>query len=626
MSVAMSQNVSDYVNYGTKYKDKDIVYLNVKTEVTVDITKTDLKIEETKSEEIYYNNYKAGAFSEGDVESTHFTKLKDIEASTLLPDNNKFKELKVKEFKTKEVLDEDVFYQDLFSTSFIYPSLRQGAITKLKYTLEVKEPHFFPHEILERYFPIENFEFVINSDKDVEFEIKYFNTDSSNIEFTKVEKGSRIIYTWKAKNIHSYKTEDRAPNYLYFLPQIIPYIKSYKLNDKEVTVFRNTDDLFKWYNANTSKIDRQHTPEMISTVNNLVKDCKTELDKVAVIYQWVQSNIKYVANEYGLGGFVPRNPYQIFDKRYGDCKDMASIIIELLDIAGVKAYQTWIGTRELPYSYTDIPTALCSNHMIAAYIQDGKYYFLDATNSYIPLGLPSSFIQGKEAMIRMSDDKYEVFKVPEVAADTNFHADSVNLSIDQGKILGKGVMSLGGYYFSSMKQNIERIKDATDRTKFMKSYLETGNNKCVIDKYDINSSTNNIHINYEFNLADHLVVNGNEMYLNLNLSQPYDNFDLFKDERKLDYEFVFRSLIRVTYIFTIPDNYEVSFLPKNSRFDNKDFYYHINYEIKGNKILYHLYFNTDTMVLKPSQFPLWNKMLKQMRSDYKEAVVLKKKL
>ena len=39
----MSQNVSDYANYGTKYKDKDIVYLNVKTEVTVDISKTDLK-------------------------------------------------------------------------------------------------------------------------------------------------------------------------------------------------------------------------------------------------------------------------------------------------------------------------------------------------------------------------------------------------------------------------------------------------------------------------------------------------------------------------------------------------------------------------------------------------------
>ncbi len=624
--VASSQNVADYVNYGTKYKDKDIVYLNLKTEISVDIGKTGLKIEETKYEEIYYNNYKAGAFSEGKIESSHFSKMKDIEASTLLPDNNKFKEIKVKDFKTQEVFEDDIFYQDLFSTSFIYPSLRQGAITKLKYTLDISEPHFFPFEIVKRYYPVENFEFVINADKNVEFDTKYFYTDSSNIDFTKVEKGGRYIYTWKASNINSYKKENRSPDYLCFLPQIIPYIKSYKLNNNNINVFRNIDDLFAWQNEKVAKIDHKHTDAMIETTNSLVKDCKSDHEKVAAIYRWVQNNIKYVANEYALGGFVPRHPYMVFDKRYGDCKDMATIIVELLDIAGIKAYYTWVGTRDLPYTYQQIPTNKVTNHMIATYIENGQYYFLDATNPYIPLEIPSSFIQGKESMIRISNEKYEIRKVPEVAADSNAHLDFLNLSIDQGKIKGNGNLQLKGYYFTNMKQSIERIKDATEKTKFMKSYLETGNNKCVIDKYDIIYNPNSLRINYEFTLSDHLIINNNEMYLNLNLSRPYEDFELFKDDRQLDYEFYFKSFLRANNIFTIPEAYEVSYLPKNSSYGDDTFSYSITYEIKGNTIVYHFTSRTNTMLLKPSAFQSWNKMIKQMRSDFKEVVVLKKKI
>lgn len=623
---AFSQNVSDYSDYGTKYKDKDIVFLKVKTEISVDIVKTGLKIEVSKYEETFYNNYKAGAFSDTKIESSQFSKLKEIEASTLLPDNNKFNEIKVKDFKTKEVFDDHIFYQDLYATSFVYPSLRQGAITKLKYTLDISEPHFFPFEIISRYYPIEDFEFTINSDKNVVFETKYFNTDSTNLEFQKTEKGNRMICTWKAKNVKSYKQESRSPDYLCYLPQIVPYIKSYKFNNTDVNVFRNADDLFKWNNSHISKVKHLHTEAMISTVNSLVKDGYSDMEKVIAIYKWVQNNIKYVAYEYGLDGYIPRDPDVIFEKRYGDCKDMTAILVELLDIAGVKVFYTWVGTRDLPYSYAEVPTTMVSNHMIATYKENGHYYFLDGTDTYLPISLPSWAIQGKEAMIRLSDDAYEIYKIPETPSDTSVHSDFLNLTIDEGKIIGKGNVQLTGYYFSNMKQNTEQIIDAAEKEKFMKSYLETGNNKCMINKYEIVNSPNQLLVNYEFSLSDHLVINNNEMYINLNLSQPYRDFELFKDDRQLDYEFYFKSLLKSNYSFKVPDGYEVNYLPKNSTFDGSDFSYSISYEIKGDTIMYHFSMKTNVLLLKPSSFPTWNKMIKQMRSDYKEVVVLKKKI
>ncbi|MEI6124434.1 MAG: DUF3857 domain-containing protein [Bacteroidota bacterium] len=623
---AHSQKVSDFNIYASKYKDRDIVYLNVKTEITVDIVKNEIKISETKSDETYYNNYKAGAFSETKINSSQFSKLKEIEACTLIPEKEKFKELKVKDFKTKEVLDEDIFYQDLYATSFIYPSLQQGAITRLKYTLEINDPHFFPTDIVKQYYPIENYEFVINTDKNVEIEIKYFNTESEKIDFTKEEKGGRVIYSWKAKNIVPYKSEDHAPDFMCFLPQIIPFIKSYITKDSVVNVFRNVNDLFSWANQNLSTINHKHTDEMISTVTDLVKDCKTDFEKVNAVYLWVQNNIKYVANEYGQGGFTPRDPYQIFEKRYGDCKDMATIIVELLDIANIKAYFAWIGTRDLPFKYEEVPTSIVDNHMVAVYNNNGKYIILDATNHYVPIGLPSSFIQGKETMIRLSDTKYDIYTVPEVLYDINAYRDTVNISINKGKIEGKGSLQLSGYYYSNMRDNIENIKDANEKTTFMRSYLEKGNNKCVIDKYDIITSPNNLCINYEFNLANHIVVTENELFLNLNLSQPYDNFELFKDERQLDYEFYYKSALYITNVLNLPEGYEVSYIPNNTKFENEKFSYSISYETKGNQIIYHFSSKTNILLLKPFQFADWNKMLKQLRSDFKESIALKKKI
>ena len=620
---AWPQNMTEYNSYASRYKDNDVVYLNIKTEIIVDLGNKGLKIQEAKYEETFYNSFKAAAYAENTIKSSEFAKIKDIEASTLLPENNKFREIKVKDFTTRAVLDEDIFYQDLYSTFFVYPSLRQGAITRLKYTLDISEPFFFPGELVKRGYPVENFEFVINTQKDVVLDTKYFNTDSSKIEYSKVAKGDRIIYTWKASKISGFRTEPNSPDHMCYLPQIIPYIHSYKLNNKDVTVFRNVDDLFHWKNKFLTNIDHRHTVAMTETVNSILKNCTSDIAKVGAIYHWVQNNIKYVANEYAEGGLVPRDPYIVYEKRYGDCKDMSAIIIEMLDIAGIKAYYTWLGTRALPYSYKDIPTTRVTNHMIATCILNNNYYFLDATDTYLPLGLPSEAIQGKEAMIRYDNDKYEIYKVPEVPSDSNVQTENLTLNISQGKLIGKGNLQLKGYYYPDMKHQLEKIKDAAEKSKIMRSYLQTGNNKCVINKYTIEEANKSLLINYEFSLTDYVLENGNEIYVNLNLSQPFQDFELIKNDRQLDVEIAYKSQMKRNYTFTIPEGYSVTYLPKNTEFDGGDYSYAIAYEIKGNTVIYHFSLSLDTLRLKSQEFSKWNNMIKQMRSDFKEVLVLK---
>ena len=91
--------------------------------------------------------------------------------------------------------------------------------------------------------------------------------------------------------------------------------------------------------------------ELVSLVAKITADKKTDLEKVKAIYYWTQKNIKYIAFEYALGGFIPRESNEVFRKKYGDCKDNSSMLYRMLEIAGVKGHLTWIGTRSIPYTY-----------------------------------------------------------------------------------------------------------------------------------------------------------------------------------------------------------------------------------------------------------------------------------
>ena len=127
--------------------------------------------------------------------------------------------------------------------------------------------------------------------------------------------------------------------------------------------------------------------------------------KARNIYKWVQQNIKYVAFENGMEGFIPREANLVCSRRYGDCKDMASIMTAMLQHAGVTAYFVWIGTRSLPYEYSQVPLPIADNHMISAIKLDTSFIFLDGTDSHCVFGTPPEHIQGKDALIAITEKK-----------------------------------------------------------------------------------------------------------------------------------------------------------------------------------------------------------------------------
>ncbi|WP_272150796.1 DUF3857 domain-containing protein [Tenacibaculum aiptasiae] len=618
---AHSQYSEEYKEYSKQYPNSRKVRLNQEIIITIKLIDNELDIKQEYVEEDLYLNESATYGSKKILKFSSFFELSEVSASSFSFEKGKYKESKVKDFKRKDDLSQS-FHDDTQILSFIYPNLKKGSKTKLKYTEKVKNPRFISPFYFGDYFPIVSNKVTIVVDKDINLEFREFNLEDENILFSKKEKRRKVIYKWELRNKDEYELEDNSPSYKNILPHIVPVINTYK-NKK---LLGEVSDLYKWYYSLVKNVNKEEpSKELVELVNKITLNKKTDLEKVKAIYYWVQKNIKYIAFEYALGGFIPRESNDVFRKKYGDCKDNSSILYRMLEIAGIKGNLTWIGTRDIPYTYEEAPTPIVDNHMILSYEYKGKTYFLDATGRYIKLGMPTSFIQGKEALVSYGDE-FKIKKVPIIRLQENAVIDSTYIKISNNNIIGNSKVSISGYSKTNYFQDLEKENSESKLKEFYNKEFKKGNNKFLIknfkeiNKYDYD---NDFVVEYSFSINNYLKRLGNEVYLNLNLNKITSEFKTEK-KRKTEKEFDYKKYYSFYTELKIPPGYKVDYLPENIKVSSNLMKCSVDFQLKENKVIYNQIVELNFLTLNLQEQKELNKQIKKIEKTYKEIIVLKK--
>jgi transglutaminase-like putative cysteine protease len=593
-----------------------ILLKNDSLEIFTDITEDKLHLKE-----------QSDVYASGRVYGSHFNQVKDIKAKTLIWDKSRFKEMAVSDFKKNSDRDDGIFYDDSYYYSFKYPSVASGNRTQLQYTSIVKDARFIPGYIFTTYLPQAKTTYTIKTSRQVELVYNIVNDPKHLIKFRKFEKGGFQYYEWSATDLTPTKSEDSSPSIRYFAPHVICYVKSYETKNGKVNMLSDLGDLYRWYYNFVPDLNAEPSQELKAVVDGIVKKSKSEVETVRNVFYWVQDNIQYVAFEEGMRGLIPHTGSYVCEKRYGDCKDMANLIVSMLKIANVKAYHTWIGTTDLPYKYSEVPTPLVDNHMIATYIDSRqRYYFLDATSDHTAFGLPSSMIQGKEALIGYDKNKYEVKMVPEMSKETNTMNDSIFIRLDGNQITGKGKTSLRGYPKVFGGYELDR-SEKDDVKRYVTRLIGKGSNKFYLDSYSLaNLEDRDIptHIDYTFRIGDYFQKIGDELYINLHLKKDYYNAFIDKT-REAPMEITYKYIENDFCEFTIPEGYDVEYLPSSVKVNGELIGMETDYKRDNNKIIFTKKFYIDRLLVMPGDFEKWNVSIKELSEVYKESIILKKK-
>ncbi len=555
--------------------------------------------------------------------SDYYTNNVQLKAKILhLSKSGHYHAKKINEFHSKTIASDGIFYEDQIQSYFLLPSFKPGDKSQLSFSCRGIDPLLTSRFIFNLEMPIEevNYKIVIPDNVRMKF---VFVGDSSGITHSIKKEKNQTVHVFNGHKRMPIDFEDQAEDIAYYTPHLFIIPISYTQAGKEISLAGTTANLFKYYNSQIKLIDASQNTELNRITDQLIQNLNDSLSKIKVIYDWVQKNIKYVAFEQGPNGFIPRPAEKILNNKYGDCKDKANLLINMLNHAKIPSYYTWVGTRSKPYSYDQLPSPHVDNHMITTLKLNGRWLFLDPTALALEYNFPSAFIQGKEALIRLSDSTYVLEKIPVVEANKNYKIDSLFLRIEQDNITGTGIQKNAGYFKENCNSTIINTNQS-DNT--LKKGIEIGNNKLSISNFKVQSNASqDLKFEYQLNLPNYLQNFNDELYLNLNLIKDLENKQIEIQKRKHDLTNEFRYELVQHIQLSLPPNKIIEQLPANKSYTNDQFSFEIKYARENNNIIYDKKITVNHLLLKKNDFKDWNDMLDNLNKAYLETILIKSK-
>lgn len=517
----------------------------------------------------------------------------------------------------------ELFYTDAKVCYFKLPFSKMGETAQVSVNMLHKDPHYFTSIYLSESEFVKNKTVNIVVPEWMNIEISEWNLGDNVTRSITEDKNNTKTYTYQIANQKADKREPNMPGRSHIYPHLLVLVKSANINGEKITFFETVQDRYKWCYDLTLQMNNDE-PLIAVRAKDIVKDCKTDEEKIKALYGWVQDNIRYIAFEDGIAGFKPDDAQEVLRKKYGDCKGMSNLLKAMLTSQGFDARLTWIGTNHIAYDYT-LPSLAVDNHMICALFWNNKLYFLDPTVSYMPLGENPQTIQGREAQIE-NKDKYILEKVPIFAPNLNTDSVYCEYTIVGDQLEGNAVNT----YRGESKQIILSLINATQKNmqeESLRNFLERG---VVGDKVtDIKLTgdepqTEMVSISYKEKRKSELQAIDNEYYIGLDSYKDLLSSDINIDKRKNDILHPYRAYMVREVALNIPLGCSVKKLPETLTIDNDKYTFLITYTQEGNKIIYKKKLEIKDALLKKENFEQWNKDITALRKACMEQIVLLK--
>lgn len=518
-----------------------------------------------------------------------------------------------------DVEQNGIFHSDLQVAYLEHQFKRVGEVVRFKYEKVYTDLRFLPPIFLRHEYDCDVSEVTISKEDWMTFRVEQLNMDAIKQEM-KTEDGEEF-YSYMTESQKAFSSKNNAPPSPYYSPHvfIIPERLPKRLQTKNPYI-SNTDELYKTYKSLVDRCKNDITP-LKGFVDELTAG-KTKEEQAKAIYYWVQDNIRYIAFEFDLMGFIPEPSHKVYNNKYGDCKGMANLTKHMLKSVGMDARLAWIGTHDKPYDYS-LPSFYVDNHMICALIMEGDTIFLDATEKEADFNEYADRIADRPVMIE-DGDNYALAKIPIKGKEENKKNLNLDCTIESDQFLVEGNLELFGNYKTFLYQRIRKSNEK-EKMDYLKRYLSFSRDEDVQLQSDFELKRDqSINLSYS-SIRQNLVTElDNEMYFH-----PEPNggsfFKEFEESRSEPYTFGGVVDLEYNYSIKIPEGYRINYLPESVIERNE--YYEITASLTqtDSEIKYIRKIKNHRRLVPSSEFENWNKVAKSVKEFYNNQIVLSKK-
>ena len=407
--------------------------------------------------------------------------------------------------------------------------------------------------------------------------------------------------------------------------------------------FSSWQEMGNWYRNLTSG-RRDASAEIKQQATTLTASASTPIEKMRVLAQFVQHDIRYVAIELGIGGYQPHPAEEVFTHRYGDCKDKATLLSSMLSQIGIESYYVVINS-ERGFVTPDVPANVGGfDHVVLAikltgnaadpsliatmdHPRLGKILFYDPTNELTPFGQIGGYLQANYGLL-VTPEGGELVALPKQPSAMNSIRRTAKLTLDQaGKLKGDVNETRIGDRAWSERWRQRTVKTDTDRIKPIEDLLAGSLSLFHITHatvLNLSQTDRPFGFTYSFE-ADNYAKDAGGLLLVRPRVLGIESSALLetKDPRKFAIEFEGPSRDTDAFEITIPPGYEVDDVPPPVDADYGFASYHSKTEVKGNVIDYTRTFEVKELSVPVAQADDLRKFYRIIAGDERNTVVLK---
>ena len=212
---------------------------------------------------------------------------------------------------------------------------------------------------------------------------------------------------WTARDVPKLVPEPSMPGY----SEMLAYV--------HVSTYKTWEDVGRFY-WGLVKDQLRVTDDVRAAAQEAVKGIPDgdEAARIRAVYDFVVSRTRYVGLEFGINSFKPYPVETILARRFGDCKDKASLMHAMLESLGIDSRLTLLRMKRLG-GIDEAPASLAVFNHAILYVPR-HHLFLDGTAEFHGSGELPGDDRGAEVLVVEPEGGSKFFRTPDATPADNF--------------------------------------------------------------------------------------------------------------------------------------------------------------------------------------------------------------
>ncbi len=462
------------------------------------------------------------------------------------------------------------------------------------------------------------FEVEVPSDLGVRY--KLLNTDKKPVVSNSSNKDN---YRWELKGQPAFNLEKHSGQFDNYLPIVLLAPNKFQLDeyDGDMTSWKNYGIWINDLYANVSGLSE----EKKQFYRDMVKNASTDKEKAAILYNYLQNNMRYVSIQLGIGGWKPFPASFVDDKKYGDCKALSNYLKSTLDAVGIRSNLLIIYRDYKPKMVDEKFPMNDFNHVILCIPQAADTTWLECTSTTLPFAsLDETTLNRKAVMI--TKDGGVLVNTP--SSNYKKNTETVHTVIEVNEAGGAKLKMNYSASGEDREQLLYRYHDLQEDEK--RKFFITNNEWKQPDNFEISNSKNKANpylvsatMEYEkiysFNA-------GSKLFFEPRLYPIFDEEIPEYEKRVRDYYFTSPYQAIDTTVYKFPAGFTVENIPKNKLVEFPFAYYTCNYnwDAATRTLTAIALLQIKERVIKAADYTKLVDFKKQVMADMNEKIVMKK--